>query len=594
MRERGYLPLAEYALLSDCRSAALSAIDGSIDWWATPNLDSEPVFSGLLDPQEGGHFVVAPTGPFSASRQYLGHGNVLQTRFRTERGEVRLTEALNLGTFGPLPWNEMVRRVDGISGAVPMCWDLKPGRQFGRAVPEVERKGELLLVELGELALSLRFADAGRLRVEERRVSGEFTTSPGSSSVLSITATAGEPLFLPRPDTTARRLLDTERSWERWSRNIEYQGAWREAVLRSAAVLRSLTMQQNGAIAAAATTSLPEVLGGSKNWDYRFSWVRDSSFALESLVRLGLHEEVQAAICWLINSVRPGAPRVHVCYELNGRVPEQVVELDAPGYRDSRPVMLGNRASSQSQLGVYGDFIDTVYRYIRHGHVLDRATAEMIESIADHCSEIWQEKDSGMWELTDKQHYTISKMGCWVALDRCVQLANEEQLSPKPAERWRQARDDVRDWIRRECWSEAKSAYTFYAGTEDLDAAVLLAGRTGFDRGEGLAGTVEAVERELAEGAHVYRYSSVKGKEGTFLACSFWLVDALVRLGRLDAAKSNMDELLKVSNDVGIFTEQYDPRTGNLLGNLPQALTHLALINSAGAYSDAISRRREL
>jgi len=394
-----------------------------------------------------------------------------------------------------------------------------------------------------------------------------------------VVATDGEPLFVPDAAAVDERLDRTLTSWRTWSSLLCVDGEWADAVRRSALALKVLIAEETGAIAAAATTSLPEGIGGPKNWDYRLSWVRDSSFVLDALINLGLHEEVHGAVSWLLDTIKRQG--LAVFYDLDGNLPCAEAEIEAPGYRGSRPVRSGNAAAEQLQLGTYGDLFDTVVRYVDEGHVLDAGTARLLVDLAGDCCDRWRRPDSGIWELDDLQHYTISKIGCWVALDRAIRLADGGHLHTRSAERWRIERDEVRAWIDRNCWSPAKQAYTIHAGTDRLDAAVLLAGRTGFDRGERLSTTADAIRDELGRGPLLYRYSGVEKEEGAFVACSFWLVEALALVGRVEEAHDLMSQMVQRANDVALLSEQIDPRSGGSLGNVPQALSHLALINAA-------------
>ncbi len=285
----------------------------------------------------------------------------------------------------------------------------------------------------------------------------------------------------------------------------------------------------------------------------------------------------------MINAIRRTAPQLHVFYTLAGRVPNEEAELDVPGYRRSRPVRAGNSASGQTQLGVYGDLFDTMFKYVEAGHVLDDSTSRLLADLANQCCDAWRQKDSGIWELPDLQHYTISKIGCWVALDRACKLADAGQIGARSTKRWRHEAQTIKDWVDTNCWSSAQRSYTFYAGTEKLDAAVLLAGRTGFETGERLSGTIDAVVRQLAKGPMVFRYTGMQEQEGAFVACTFWLVSALVHNGQRDRAAELMDQGLGLANDLGLLSEQISPGTGELLGNVPQGLSHLALVNAAHA-----------
>ena len=294
-----------------------------------------------------------------------------------------------------------------------------------------------------------------------------------------------------------------------------------------------------------------------------------------------LHEEVQRALSWLVGAIRRHGPALHVLYTLGGEVATEGETLDAPGYQNSRPVHAGNRAATQSQLGTYGDLFDTVCRYCAEGHLLDADTARLLAELADQCCDVWRNRDAGIWELTSREHYTISKIGCWVALDRAARLAEEGQIVDRHASRWRGEAERVRSWIDTHCWSEAKQSYTFYAGTDKLDAAVLLAGRTGFERGERLAATIRALRNELSAGPLLYRYSGAESEEGAFVACTFWMVEALAYTGQSEKANELMRLAVQLTNEVGLLAEEMDVESREFLGNFPQGLSHLALINAA-------------
>jgi GH15 family glucan-1,4-alpha-glucosidase len=581
----GFAPIADYAVLGNGSTVALVALDGQIDWWPLPSIDSAPIFAALLDARRGGHLNLCPAGSFEVARRYLPDSNVLETTFRTDTGTVTVTDALTVGRAGRLPWAEMVRCIQGVEGEVALRWEIVPGDRFGLSKPDIYTSGgpdaEKLVVDMGDLHLAVHTFDVGKPKIEKARITGRFSVPAGKRAVLAITGSESEPLFYPSRAAFEARVDTTVAEWREWAKGIDYVGDWDQAVRRSAFALKLLLYAPTGAIAAAATTSLPERIGGNKNWDYRFLWVRDAAFTLNALINLGLDEEVQAAISFLLRTIRASEPDLHIFYALDGTVPASEREVRIPGYRGSKPVRTGNDADGQLQLGVYGDLFDTIWNYVDDGHLLDDGTSALLADIADRCCKAWRRKDAGIWELHESQHYTISKMGCWVALDRAVRLNERGQLDSRHARRWARERDAVKAWIDEHCWSEAKSSYTFYAGTERLDAATLLAGRTGFDRGERLAGTIAAVRRELTTGALVYRYSGAEAEEGAFLACSFWLVSALANLGRLDEAHALMDDVVALGNDVGLFAEQLDPATGAMLGNYPQGLSHLALIDAA-------------
>jgi GH15 family glucan-1,4-alpha-glucosidase len=586
-RSDGYLPIGSYALLGDGRTVALVGADGAVDWFPVPALNAPPAFAAVLDAANGGQVELAPAVPYSVRRRYRPGSPVLETTFATGSGTVTVADSLNQRGGHPLPWTELARVVRAEGGSVAMRWRVRPGRLFGSAEPWTRTHGATVLIELGDETFAVLTENAGQPQVAPHEVSGEFTAVPGITSMLALVATDREPLMLPPASEVIARVDDTAEQWRAWERGISYEGPHADAVARSALTLRLLTMTTSGASAAAATAALPEAIGGDRNFDYRYAWVRDASFSLDALAGLGLTEDVHSGISWLLHAVRRTAPDVHVFYTLDGE-PAPPVETEIvtmPGYRRTRPVVSGNSAAGQRQLGSYGHLMDAVYRYVRHGGVLDLGTGGLLSQLAGKACDLWREPDAGLWELGDYQHYTSSKVGCWVALDRAVWLAEHDQLTSCQVSRWRAVMADIQAWVDERCWSRRQRSYTMHAGTEDLDAAVLLMARTGFCRDpERLMSTIRAIQRELtATGPLLYRYGAMRGKEGAFVACTFWLVEALARAGEAEEARHVLDGMLGYCNDVGLLSEEIDPATGNLLGNFPQALSHLALIGAARA-----------
>jgi len=554
-----------------------------------PNLHSPTTFAAMLDPEHGGRFVLAPVGEFEVARRYAGRTNVLETTYRTADGVVRVTEALTLQDGGLLPWVELARRIEGLEGSVPMEWRAEPRFDWGRERPRIVRRNDVLIAEGAGLQLAVHSWDAGEVEPEDDALAGSFEIAAGEQALLALVAASQQPLHAPSRHHVEARLDATKRVWERWLGFWSYDGPWEEEVARSALALKLLVYAPNGSIAAAPTTSLPEVIGGDKNYDYRYSWVRDSAFTLDALMRLGIPEQVQESFTCLLRAVRETAPDLRPFYDMDGCVPTRRETLDhLRGYRDSRPVRYGNGASGQLQLGSWGDLLETAALYCSEGNVLDDDTGEMLASCIDRVAVLWPDQDSGMWELDEHRHYTSSKIAVWMAFDRALRLADEGQLPDRHVEQWREQRDRLHTWIEEHCWSEELGAYCGWAGEESLDAGILRALRMDYPELERLDRTVDTIRERLAAAPGlVYRTSEHVGQEGAFVACSFWLVEALARLGRVDDAGETMELILPYANDLGLFSEEIDPETGDLLGNFPQGLSHLALVNAAGAIEDA-------
>lgn len=585
MTAAGRTDLRTYAAIGDGRTVALIAADGGIDWMPMPNLDSTPVFARLLDDDDGGCIELAPDAAYTVRRRYLVGTNVLQTTFTTDAGSARVTDALVTGVAGRLPWAQLVRRIEGLSGEVRFRWAVRPGTRLRTASPWIERHDGHHLLQIGTTTLATLGEGIGRARADAGEfpfpaVRGTFTTEAESRHLLAIVATDDEPLHLPDVADLDDSLDRSIAGWRAWSREFSYDGPWADAVQRSALALKLLVYSPTGAIAAAATTSLPENPSGGKNWDYRFAWVRDLAYTTHALVRFGLREETHAALSWLLKTIRRHGDELHVMYTLRGDIVEGVQTFDAPGWNGIGPVVAGNPAHGQLQLGVYGDLFAICRTYVDAGNILDAATGRLLAQLADRTCDLWRSRDSGMWELPELEHYTSSKMGCWQALRDAIHLA-EAGAIPGQTDRWAVERARIAAWVEQECWSEDLGAYTMFPGSSDLDASVLLHAESGFDRGERMSRTIDALTEHLGAGALLYRYSSMPHEEHTFVACAFWRAGALACVGRHDEAIAAMDELVGHANDVGIYAEMIDERDGSFWGNLPQALSHLAVVTAA-------------
>ncbi|PZU31990.1 MAG: glycoside hydrolase family 15 protein [Microbacterium sp.] len=591
--------LRTYAPIGDGRTVALVAADGGIDWMPMPNLDSTPVFARLLDDDHGGCLELSPEGhsgvDYTVRRRYLPGTNVLQTTFVSTAGTVRVTDALVTGIAGRLPWAQLVRRIESLEGEVRMRWAIRPGTRLGTAAPWVVRHDGAHLMRVGATTLAVLGEEIGRARSEQDAdpfplIRGTFLARGGSRHLLAVVATDDEPLHLPDPATLDDSLERSIAGWRTWSREFSYEGPWSDAVQRSALALKLLVYAPTGAIAAAATTSLPENPAGGKNWDYRYAWVRDLAYTAHALVRFGLREETHAALSWLVRTIRAHGSDPHVMYTLRGELLDGVEEFDVPGWQGIGPVVTGNPARDQLQLGVYGDLFAICRTYVDAGNVLDVETGRMLAQVADRTCDLWRERDSGMWELPELEHYTSSKMGCWQALRDAVHLA-EAGAIPGDTARWASERDRISTWIERECWSEDAGAYTMYPGSAALDTSVLIHAESGFDRGERMSRTIDALTAELGRGALLYRYSGMPREEHTFVASAFWRAGALACVGRHDEALTAMDELVAHANDVGIYSEMISERDGSFWGNLPQALSHLAVVTAALTIREVVPAR---
>jgi GH15 family glucan-1,4-alpha-glucosidase len=594
VRIDGYAAIRDYAAIGDGRTVALVAADGSIDWLCLPDLDSPSVFGALLDAGRGGRFVLEPEVPFESTRRYVPDTNVLETVFATADGTVRVTDAMTLPLSGFSPYRELARRVEGLGGTVPMRWRVEPRFGFGLGQTRIEWRGGVPVALAGRDAVAVSTWDAGAPDADGESIAGRFDAVAGRRSLLALGAAHEEPLVLPSRDEVDARLDATEATWRDWARGRRYEGPWRDAVVRSALALKLLVFAPSGAIAASPTTSLPEVVGGERNWDYRFSWPRDAAFTVDALLATGCTAEARAFFWWMLHASQLTHPRLQVLYRLDGRMHADEVSLPLAGYRASRPVRTGNAAAEQTQLDVYGEVLGAAFRLADDAGELDRDHGRRLARVADFVCEVWEQPDAGIWETRgEPRHFVQSKMMCAVALRRARELAERGFVPARNAGRWRAEEERIREFVDGHGWSERGASYVRCVGDEDVDASLLLpilAGYDGEPASSRLVDTVDRIRRELAAGPLVLRYrtdDALEGDEGAFVACSFWLVHAYACQGRVDEAAALMDELVALANDVGLYAEEIDVETGEFLGNFPQGLSHLALINAAVALQEA-------
>ena len=579
--------IEDYALIGDMSTTALVSHDGSVDWWCIPDIDSPACFAALLGGPEHGRWRLRPTAEVLATRRrYVGDSLVLETEFETAEGTVAVLDFMLPGEEHPA----IYRIVEGRSGSVEMRLDLTVRFDYGSVVPWVRRTGDGLTMVAG--ADGLRFHSAVPLRGEDHSTTAAFTIAAGESHSFSMAWYSSlEPP--PLPVTAHAALNVTLDWWTAWLQSCTYQGPWRDVVVRSLITLKALTFARTGAVVAAPTTSLPEEIGGVRNWDYRYSWLRDASFTLQAFLLTGLTAEARAWSEWLRRAVAGSPGDFQIMYDVHGRrrLTEQVLDW-LPGYEGSAPVRIGNGAYDQVQLDVFGEVIDAALTAVEGGLVgVQRREHDIVPAALAHLDTIWQEPDAGIWEIRGPlRHFTHSKVMAWVAYDRAVRLAERLGLDVPLVAAWRASRDAIHAQVCERGWSEKRNSFVQYYDSEELDASLLVLARVGFLPADDprIVATVEAIERELVVDGLVRRYATdrsdvdgVAGGEGVFLLTSFWLVDNLALIGRHHDAVAMFERLLALRNDVGLLAEEYDPVAGRMLGNFPQAFSHLATITTA-------------
>ncbi|HEX3459536.1 MAG TPA: glycoside hydrolase family 15 protein [Acidimicrobiales bacterium] len=579
------LPLEDYGIIGDLHTAALVGRDGSIDWLCLPRFDSAACFAKLLGTGDHGCWKLAPVGSHRAThRRYRGDSLVLESEFVTEEGTVRVIDCMPIRQHNP----EVVRLVEGVRGTVTMDMTLTMRFGYGQIIPWVRRLDGTLTAIAGPDGLSLWTP----VHTEGKDMStvARFTVSEGQSVPFSLAwfAACEEP---PRPIDAVYAIEDTENWWRDWVSQCTYKGIDQDAVVRSLITLKALTYEPTGGIVAAATTSLPETLGGSRNWDYRYCWLRDATLTLESLMRGGFYQEAMSWRDWLLRAVAGDPSQMQIMYGPAGerRLDEWEVTW-LSGYENSGPVRVGNAAAGQFQLDVYGEVMSALYEAALSGDNVELPAWELQRELMEFLEGGWREPDDGIWEVRGpRRHFTHSKVMAWVAMDRAIKTVENCGMEG-PVDHWRQVRAEIHDQVTDEGFNADKGSFTQYYGSDQLDASLLMIPMVGFlpPSDPRVKGTIEAVERELMDGGFVLRYLTVdtgdvdglRGREGAFLACSFWMVDCLGMIGRTDDARQMLERLLSLRNDLGLLSEEYDPVAGRLIGNFPQAFSHVSLVNS--------------
>jgi GH15 family glucan-1,4-alpha-glucosidase len=595
-------PIEDYALIGDTHTAGLVSREGSIDWLCLPRFDSPACFAALLGDRSNGCWKLAPAGPVrEVRRHYQGDTLVLETEHRTDDGVVRVIDCMPPRHSDP----DVARVVEGVRGRVPMRMELTIRFDYGSIVPWVRHVAGALHAIAGPDSVWLRTPVP--VYGENWTTLAEFTVAEGERVPFMLTWHASH-RPAPRRIDPVRALGDTEAWWGEWASGVDYAGGWQDAVIRSLLTLKALTYAPTGGIVAAPTTSLPEQLGGVRNWDYRYCWLRDATFTLSALMLAGLTEEAKAWREWLMRAVAGQPRQMQILYGVAGerRITEQ--ELDwLAGYEGSRPVRVGNAAVNQFQLDVYGEVMDTLHLGRHIGLESDEMAWDFQRALLEFLESNWREPDEGIWEIRGpRRHFTHSKVMAWVALDRAIKTV-ELLGHDGPVDRWRGIRRELHDEVCREGYDSERDTFVQYYGADHLDASLLQIPLVGFLPPDDprVKGTVAAIQRELMVDGLVHRYPpegspSVDGLppgEGTFLACTFWLADNLALMGRRDEALAIFERLLTLRNDVGLLAEEFDPASGRQLGNFPQAFSHVALVNTANYLSEgstpAWSRHRE-
>jgi GH15 family glucan-1,4-alpha-glucosidase len=584
-----YPPIGDYGFISDCHSSALVSRSGSIDWCCMPRMDDGSIFGRLLDWDRGGFFRIAPTGEHEVERRYLEDTLVLEATFRSGDGAVRVLDCFVMREGGRKdPARQLLRVVEGVEGAVELEARVAPRFEYGVAKPWIRPYGGQWAALGGDDGLIISSDLDLELDGRSDLVS-TFTVSEGDRVRTALTYAYPEdlddgPEDPPEPDELDRRLDETVKWWRRWAeRGARDVGRGPEAVQRSAVVLKGLTIARTGAIAAAATTSLPEVSGGGQNWDYRHSWVRDSTWAVRALFELNHDREAEGFRRFTERTVAGSLDDLNTIYGLGGQHFLTEVELDhLEGYRGAKPVRVGNAAATQAQHDIYGELLELAWEWHERGHQPDDHYWMFLRELADTAAEVWGRPDRGIWELRQEaEHYVHSKVMCWAAVDHALRLAQEGDLEA-PVDRWREARDEIREVVERDGYDEDRGVFVRVLFGDELDGALLMLPRVGFVDydDERMIRTTEAIRKELERDGLVRRFRSAEA-EGAFLPCSFWLAEVLARQGKRDEATEVFDRACETANDLGLFAEEYDPDRDEMLGNFPQALTHLSHISAA-------------
>jgi GH15 family glucan-1,4-alpha-glucosidase len=585
-------PISDYALIGDTRTAALVSSAGSIDWMCVPTFDREPVFGSLVGGVESGSFAFSVDGLQESQRSYRNDSAVLETHVESETGSGRRTDGMVIDVSGRLlPQMLLVRQIHCEHGTLTVRVKFDPRLGLPGREPRASKRAEVLVCEWGSIAIGLQTSPELDIAPGTEAI---IELSSGSSATLVMTLSDRAPIVFVSPERALELLEDTDGWWRNWVASTSYEGPFPESVLRSLITLQLLTFAPSGAPVAAPTTSLPEVMGGSLNWDYRFSWPRDASIGLGAFLKLGKDALAHSYMHWLLHASRLKRPRLQVLYTLFGKPSPKEREINGvSGYRGSLPVRVGNAASTQHQLDVYGWVLDAAWLLTKEGRHLHGELWRALSGFADFAAKHWKEPDAGIWERRgEPQQYVHSKLMAWLCLDRALRISSTRRTRARRLQRWENERKALADEITQQGFDSSRSTYVRSFGSKDTDAALLILPILEFESDPSrLMGTIAAIREELDAGdGLLYRYipesDDLAGREGAFLPCSFWLVQALARSGQKEEAEHLFENLLSMANDVGLYAEEMDPLSKESLGNFPQAFTHATLIQAALSLAD--------
>jgi GH15 family glucan-1,4-alpha-glucosidase len=594
-----YKPISGYGIIGNTRTVALVGYDGSIDWCCMPKFSSPSIFAAILDHKKGGSWAIRPAERASSSQSYLEDTNILRTEFWGEASRVVVTDfmpcSVTTGAWSTPP--EIHRIVQCLDGKMEMSFIFRPLLNYGLTSPRISQveNGLFIRNRKQEMVLSSPI----KLGLVDSAVDTNFEIAKGERMTFVLSYGEAAPRRIAEYQSERRR-AKTEVFWMDWAAQIRYRGRWRSAVVRSALTLKLLVYAPTGAIVAAPTTSLPESIGGNRNWDYRYSWIRDSASSLWAFHKLGLKSETEAYLHWLIDNNPSLDLDLRLMYDIDGdpHIKEKILD-HLNGYKGSKPVRIGNQASEQVQYDAYGYMLDSIYFSSSHGRAVDEEMYfRFVKPLANFLVEHWKEPGNGIWEIRDRhEHYVYTKAWCYAGLDRAVKIADKAGHQ-EDMPRWKATMREIKEEVMTRGWNDKKRSFVIRYGSSDLDAANLMLPLIGFlpVNDPKMKSTLAAITKELSDGALVYRYRTndgLEGAEGAFLLCGFWLVACLARLGQLEKASENLEELLGHANHLGLFPEEVDPKTGAALGNFPQAFSHMGLILAASELDEALDRRTQ-